>query len=91
MFLLLVGQGVLAFIAGLLTGLSKSPAVSAVVPAILAFSSGSVLSLSVAESTSADDQHFIGVQLILLAVSILVGVIVGRIIANHGGGLPVKP
>jgi hypothetical protein len=91
MSLLLIGQAAVGLVAGLLTGLSQSPVVSAVVPAILAFSSGSVLSVSVAESTGADDQDLIGEQLIILAASIFLGLILGRIIAKLGGGLPLKP
>jgi hypothetical protein len=91
MFLLLVGQFAIGLVAGLFTGLSQTPVVGAIVPAILAFGSGSVIGLSVAEGTSADDQHFIGLQLIILALSIIAGLVAGRFLVRNKIVLPIGP
>jgi hypothetical protein len=91
MELLLAGQTAIGFIAGLFIGLSRSAVVSAVVPAVLAFSSDSALSLSVAETTTAADQHLVGLQLVLIAVGIVVGLGTGMLVARAVGDLPLRP
>ena len=91
MSLLLIGQGAVGFLAGFFIGLSRSAVVSAVVPAVLALSSGSALSLSVADGTSSDDQNFIGLQLVVLVGGILLGLLLGLVAASFLGKLPIKP
>jgi cytochrome c biogenesis protein CcdA len=89
MLWLLGGQLAVGVLAGLLTGLSQSPVVGAVLPAILTLAGGSVLALSVAEGTSDADQQLLGKQMLFVAIGTTIGVFVGLCLVRRNIKLPI--
>jgi hypothetical protein len=86
---LLGGQLAVGLLAGLLTGLSQSPVVGAVLPAILTLAGGSVLALSVAEGTSDADHQLLGLQMLAVAIGTTIGVFVGLYLVSKNIKLPI--
>jgi len=91
-WILLFGQLAVGFLAGLLTGLSQTPVVGAVLPAILTLAGGSVLALSVAEGASDASRDVLGEQMIAVALGATIGVFVGLRLVSNDIKLPImKP
>jgi FtsH-binding integral membrane protein len=86
---LLGGQLAVGLLAGLLTGLSQSPVVGAVLPGILTLAGGSVLALSVAEATSDADQQLLGQQMLAVVIGTAIGVFVGLCLVSRNIKLPI--
>jgi hypothetical protein len=90
MTMLLLGHFLLGLIAGGLTGMSQTPVVGTVLPAVIAFGGGSVLGLSVAEGTSAEDLRLLGEQMTAFAGGMILGLAAGIALFNSGTKLPFR-
>ena len=71
---------------GLLTGMSKSPVVSVILPLMFTFAGGSVLALTTVAGLTADDKVLLGLELLAFAIGIIGGVFLGK----EAGELPFK-
>ena len=91
MIMLYIGHLLLGSVAGVLTGMSQTAVVGVVLPALLAFGGGSVLSLSVAEGASPEDLGLLGTQMVCFAVGTVLGLIIGMALAKGGRKLPFGP
>jgi hypothetical protein len=78
MWPLLLGHFAFGLSAGLLTGMSKSPVVSTVLPLMFAFAGGSVLALTTVAGLTTEDENLLGFQLLWFAIGTIAGVFWGR-------------
>ena len=82
------GLIVFGLLTGGLTGMSKSPVVSAVLPLLFTFAGGSVVTLSMAEGRTPDDLELLGQQLVAFGGSTALGVFLGILLRKADRGLP---
>ena len=83
------GHVVLGLLVGGVTGMSKSPLASTLLPLLFTFSGGSVVALSVIEGTTPQDLALLGQQPVAFGLGTIVGLACGiKIGRDHP--LPIK-